>query len=421
MKKALKSVLIIALAGPLLTSTGLASIEKPELKVEYASRGQYYLQVGQPTKAINNFEELIRQFPKTREAEKAWLSLGDIYLTLLKDKQSHLRGKLGELEKNGLTREINALRAEAQSLKHKALNAYQMVVNYFPNSRGLALVRIGKVYAFHSPGEEETGRGKFREVMSNFPEQAGRAILFLGDSYLRQNKFEKAKNAYYQARFFYPEVAAQAQLLFSKVDQGQKYFSSTVSALALVLDPLGIDGYFTDYYYHGNVMWEAIERTAECMVAEGNRETAIDHLKNIINKYPDTNIAFSTKLYLAETYNRQGKKVEAQSVLDQVISHCPQSLYAARAYLKKAEISSGKEAVLIYGNLRKAFPRSKFWEKASRALADKYLDLVQRTSDDKEKKEFRRRASGVIKEIMRRSPQSPEWVSAQEFLKLHKL
>lgn len=420
MKKALKSVLIMALAGPLLTSTGLASFENPNLK-EYVSLGQYYLQVGQPTKAINNFEELIRKFPKTREAEKAWLSLGNIYLTLLKDKQSDLRGKLGELEKNGLTREIKALRAEAQSLKRKALNAYQAVVNNFPNSKGLALVRIGKVYAFHSPGEEETGRGNFRKVMSNFPEQAGRAILFLGDSYLRQNKFEKAKNTYYRARFFYPEVAAQAQVLFSKVDQGQKYFSSTVSALAMVLDPLGIDGYFTGYYYHGNIMREAIERTAECMVAEGNWEIAIDHLKNIINKYPDTNIAFSTKLYLAETYNRQGKEIEALSVLDRVISDCPQSLYAARAYLKKAEISSGKKALLNYENLRKAFPRSKFWEEASRALANKYLKLAQRASDAKEKKEFRGRASGIIKEIMRRFPNSPEGVSAQDFLKLHKL
>lgn len=404
MKRTFGFILTLILLGSAWATDLEADLSNPTLQ-EYHYLGEFYLHLGQYETAIRNYEELARKYPATRQAEKAWMSIGSAYVDLLEE----------------TIRKAGATSPTAESYRRKAFNAYRKVADNFPDSAGLALIRIGKVYAFYSPGEEDLGRVKFREVMEDYPEEAGRAALFLGDSYFRREKYEQAKTAYRQARIFYPEVAAQAQVLYSRVDMAQKVYSSVVDDLTPVLNTLGIDGYFSGYRYHGNIMEEAISLTSESMEAKGNRRFVVDHLKSIIDQYPDTNIALRAQLRLAKTYSEQGKNDPARQELQRMIFRHPKSRYAALAYLAEAAIVPAADAIKVYENLRKAFPRSKFWVKASTSLAGKSLELAREASDAAVKKEHLDRARTAFKKIIDNYPTSPEAVQARALLKSNKL
>jgi tetratricopeptide (TPR) repeat protein len=397
-----------------------ADINNPNLK-EYVYLGQYYGQVGEPEKAIRNYEELIRKHNCTPEAAGAWKALGNIYVSLLKQQRGEIGLALAVSEKTGVDSKTRSLRAEEFRLRKKALGSYQTVVDKFPDSAGEALVRMGRVYAFQSPGEEEDGRSIFRRVMNNYPEAAGRAALFLGDSYCRQNEFEKGKNAYHQAVFLFPEVSARAQILISRLDRKLNDFSTAVNDLSPVLNITGIDGLFTEYRCKGSIMREAIELTAENMISEGNPKLAIEHLKNTISTYPGTITALQTQLYLAKIYSEQGKPELAREELNSLISDYPKSIYGIRASLQKAEISSEEEAIKVYETLRTSFPMSKFWVISTRALAGRYLALAEKTEKDKAKKSLRLRSGVVAREIIKKYPCSPKAEQAKAFLKKNKL
>lgn len=413
-------MLMSALTGFFLSPGLRADINSPTRK-EYVYLGQYFVQVGEPEKAIKNYEDLIRKHPCTPEAERAWMCLGDIYLSLLAKKRAELASVNAGNEKTGLEDKVRGLQTEEINLRRKAVSSYQTAVDKFPDSAGLALVRIGKVYAFQSPGQEDRGRAIFRRVMNGFPEEAGRAALFLGDSYSSQQKFEEAKNAYHQAGFSFPEVAAPAQVLISRLDRQLEDPSSAVNDLSPVLNVSGIDGLFTEYRYKGSIMQEAIELTAESMIAERNPDLAIEQLKNTVLRYPATNTALRTRLYLAEIYIRQGKTDQAREELNQMISGYPKSLYAARASLRKAEIVPDEEALTVYEALRNRFPGSGYWMTASRLLAGRYLKIAEKAEKDKEKSAWRARAGAVAREIIKKYPCSPQADQVREFMKANKL
>ena len=419
-KKIITTLLISALTGFSLSPGLRADINSPTRK-EYVYLGRYFVQVGEPEKAIKNYEDLIRKHPCTPEAERAWISLGDIYLYLLTKKRAEIAAVNAGNEKTGVGNKIRGLQVEEITLRRKAVSSYQTAVDKFPDSAGLALVRIGKVYAFQSLEQEDRGRAIFRRVMNGFPEEAGRAGLFLGDSYSSQQKFEEAKNAYHQAGFSFPEVAASAQVLISRLDRQLEDPSTAVNDLSPVLNVSGIDGLFTEYRYKGSIMQEAIELTAESMIAEKNPDLAIEHLKGIIRRYPASNTSCKTQLFLAEIYRRQGEMDQAREELNRLISGYPKSLYAARASLRKAEIVTDEEAVDIYESLRKRFPGSGYWMTASRLLAGRYLKMAEKAEKEKGKKALRTRAGVVAGEIISKYPCSPQADQVREFMKANKL
>lgn len=415
MIKQIITIVIIPLALTLLFSpSSSASIEKPDLK-EYFHLGAFYLQVGKPEKAISNYRAMINKYPQTQEAEQEWLSMGNAYLTLFQQAQKKLQDKKGD------RLELKKWRNRVDKYRNKTISSYQQVVDNFPGSAELALVRLGRAYAFSFPEGLEKNQTFFRQIMTHFPEEGGRAALFLGDSFSRLHSYEKARATYRQARFFYPEVAAQAQLLFSQADQKQKNSAEALNDLSAVLNHLGIDGHFSEYRYHGNIMREAIEQTADILEEGNTPEEAVTHLKKMIRLYPGTNVALQSRLRLARTYSEMGEKELAARELDRIIMEYPQSIYAVRSYLIKAEIAPPSEAAGIYRTLERAFPKSKFRVSAGREEALAYLSLAKRKDDSKEIKLFRERAASILKQIIQLYPRSPEAEEVRQILSTNKL
>ncbi len=415
MKPIITAVTFIPAFTMLFSTSSFASIEKPDLK-EYFHLGEFYLQVGKPEQAINNYRAMIQKYPRSREAEKGWIFMGNAYLALYQQTHKKLmQEKTGER----LVRE--SLRSRADKYRDKTISSYQYVVDNFPGSAGLALVRLGRAYAFTFPDGLKEGRAFFRRAMGQFPEEAGRAALFLGDSYFHNRQYDQARAAYRQARFFYPEVAARAQTLFSQVDQKQKNQAEALDDLAAVLNPFGIDGHFSEYRYQGNIMREAIEQSADILEEQNNMEEAVNLLKRMIRLYPGTNISLQSRLRLAQSYSDAGDKEMAGRQLDQIITEYPQSLYAARAYLKKAEIASPSEAPGIYRALERAFPKSKFRLSAGIKEASANLALAKRNDNPAEKKLLRQRAGQALKNIIQLYPHSPEAEQARQIISASKL
>lgn len=397
-----------------------ADISNPDLKESFYL-GRYYLQVGQLEQAISNYEELIQNYPRTREAEEAWMNLGGIYVSLLKQKQEELEAALLEAEKTGVDNNVRSLQTEVINLRNQAIKTYQTVVNRFPDSAGSAMIRIGRIYVFHSSGLEEDGRNMFQKVINGFPEESGRAALLLGDSYSHQGKYEEAKTAYHQAGYKFPEVSARARILISRLDQKLDNFSAAVNVLNPSLNIIGGDGLFTEYRFKGSIMQEAIELIAENMIAEGNSELAIERLKNVIADHPNTNVGLRTTLYLAGIYQQEGDQELFREVLDSVVDDYPQSIYAVKAYLQKANAVSDEESVNIYNLLREKFPRSKFWVSTTIKLSRLYLAMAEKAEEDKEKNDLRSRAGIAVREIIKNYPFSPQAEQAKNFLKTNQL
>lgn len=415
MMKQIITTVCVLLVLALFSSFSSASIEKPVLR-EYLHLGEFYLQVGKPDKAIQNYRALISKYPRSREAERGWMLMGKAYLSLFQQ----ARKKLLQA-KDADRQELEQLRSRADKYRNKAVASYQHVADNFPGSAGLALVRLGRAYAFVFPEGLDKGRAFFRRVMSQFPEEAGRAALFLGDSYFQRREYDRARAAYRQARYFYPESAARAQMLFSQVDQKQKNAPEVLNDLAAVLNPLGIDGHFSGYRYQGNIMREAIELNADILEEDNHPEEAVNFLKKMIRLYPGTNVGLRSRLRLAQSYAEGGEKEAAVRELDRIISEYPRSIYAVRAYFKKAEINPGPAAIGVYRSLERAFPKSKFRLSAGIQEASANLSLAKRNDNSKEKKLFRQRAGAALKKVIQLYPHSPEAEEARQIISANKL
>jgi len=382
--------LLILLAG--ITQVAQADISNPTLK-EYFHLGGYYLHVGQQEKAIDNFREMINRYPSSREAQQAWFSIGDTYLQLA---QSAKKLRTSYLD--------------------RARNAYSTALSRFPAAAAEARIRLGILYAFHYPGEEDTGRTWFRSVMTDYPEKAGKAAMLLADSFKREEKPENAFRSYQAARISLPEVAALASLEQADILYQFGDFSGASTLYAEVVNSMSLDGYFNDNQYRGTTLKTAEEGLTKASLKEGNPKFAAEVISSVIRTGPGINAEMIGRLQQAKLLAAQDKANQAAELLEAIALEYPQSLYAPRALFLKAHILDGEKRIAAYEKIRDNWPNSIYWVDAVMEQVTEYLKQKEE-NNPKLQEEGRKKATLWLKRLIDRYPGSPEAEKARIMLK----
>ncbi len=173
----------------------------PDAQIKIAG---YYYQEKDYTRAIAEYQEAINRYPNTQEAWLAQYNIGKSYIALASYRQA-----IKAFERVDPRSEIAATAAyeigfvwydkknPGRNLG-TAANALNKVAQQFPNNPDAprALSLAGKCY--QELAEWDKAIGVFRQIIDSYPhsEDAYRAQLELGHTYLAQEKYQNAISAY---------------------------------------------------------------------------------------------------------------------------------------------------------------------------------------------------------------------------------
>lgn len=408
----------VAFAGILMSiiaSAAFASMQKPTLN-EYYHLGQYYANTGAYESAVANYRDMIGKYPNTREAERGWLNLGLCYHRLM----LKARDELAKAEERpGVTAgEIEQLKARVQSYLNDSLSSCRKVIAQFPRSKAKAIVMMGMTYAAQGPEGEENARRQYQKVVDDYPEEAARAQVLLGDAFAGAGDREAAARAYWAAVSSFPEVASLALLKRSGIYFDSGDYARGLDGYETIINSLGIDGAYNDSYKPtGTVMKKAMAGRGAAQRALGSVDGELSGYREIISRYPGTNTAVEARLGLAGAYWSNEKKAEAEKLLRGTASEYPGSIWAVRSLLRLAELQgASSEGAATYRQVMDSFPQSLFWVDAQMKLAAVYLELAEEESDPVRKKELRGKARSACNAVVSAYPFCPEGDEAREYL-----
>ncbi|HOO77316.1 MAG TPA: tetratricopeptide repeat protein [bacterium] len=389
-----------ALLLPAAATVSRADLAHPTL-VESYYLGNYYLQVGQKEKAIETYRAVIDGSPGSAQCQRAWLIVGDAYLAL------HLeREKASGGDDTG----------SRSGFFDKADEAYRAAAAY-PAVAAEARIRLGKLYAFHAPGEEAAGRSWFREVIDHYPEKAGEAAVLMGRSFSEAGIWEPAVAAWQEAVVKLPETAALAKLLQARGMSALEDPASAIGIYSEIVASFGIDGFFDDQCgFKGTTVDQALEGLIDDALSEEDPGFAAEVTGNVIRAHPATNVAMQARLRRAELLHKQGKTAEAVESLDGIALNWPASEWAVRALFREAEMLGGSVAVPVYERIRRNWPRSRHWVRASLALAAAAFKAGETENEAVNRDRYRAQGAGALREIVSRYPGTPEAAEAAEVL-----
>lgn len=418
MKKTLTlaAFLVILAALPALIE---ASIENPSL-IEYHHLGGYYMNTGQFDLAISNDNAMIAKYPTTREAEQGWLEIGKCYHQLMLRSKSELEQAKarGDVPK----RELEEMASKVNSNMQQALAAYQRVVSQFPASKAEAIIGIALTYSAFGPEKQDAALRELKKVADNYPEEAGRAQLLIGDVYA-QNGDAAAEQAYSLASVVYPEVASLALSRYADAKLKSEQCAAAVDTYTTIIQSLGIDGAYDDkLHFLGSVTQNAIEKRGDGERALGNKEDELDGYRSAYTRYVGTNVGLTAQLQLAEALWYYGNIEGAARTLNQVINDYPRSVWCVKAMALLAKLQgSTKNAVETYQKLIRAYPSSIHRVHAQFKLAAVYLAQAEKAEDPGDKKKLKAEAKNVCNGIIADYPLCPEGAQAKDFVEKNKL
>lgn len=405
---------------PALPSLMEASIENPSL-VEYYHLGGYYMNTGQFDLAISNDNALVSKYPTTREAERSWIEIGKCYYQLMLRSMSELEQAKarGDVPK----RELDEMAARVNSNMTQALTAYQKVVSRFPASKAEAIIGIAITYSAFGPEKQDVAMRELKKVADNYPEEAGRAQLLIGDIHANNGDYIAAEQAYSLASVLYPEVASLALSRYADVNLKSEEYGAAVDTYTTIIQSLGIDGAYDDkLHFLGSVAQNAIEKRGEGERALGSKEDELNGYRSAYARYVGTNVGMAAQLKLAEALWHYGNNEEAAKTLNQIISDYPKSIWCVKAMTLLAKLQgTTKNAVDAYQKLIRAYPSSIHRVQAQFDLAGVYLAQAEKAEDPGDKKKLKAEAKNVCDGVVADYPLCPEGEQAKNFAAKNKL
>ena len=417
-----KTLALAAFMGILLVLPALleASMENPSLS-EYYHLGGYYMNTGQFDLAISNDNAMIIKYPTTLEAERGWLEIGKCYYQIMLRSISDL----GQAKARGTAtkQEIEELTAKVNSNMTQALTAFQKLVSQFPASKAEAIIGIALTYSAFGAEKQDMAMRELKKVIDNYPEEAGRAQLLIGDIYAANGDAVAAEQAYSVASVLYPEVASLALLRYADTNLKSEEYGAAVDTDTTIIQSLGIDGAYDDkLHFLGSVVQEAIEKRGEGERALGSKEDELNGYRSAYARYVGTNVGMTAQLKLAEALWYYGNNEEATRTLNQIINDYPKSVWCVKAMMLLAKLQgSAKNAVETYQKLIRAYPSSIHRVQAQFKLAEVYLAQADKAEDPGDKTKLKAAAKNVCDGVVADYPLCPEGQQAKDFVAKNKL
>ena len=414
MNRVITAVLAIGFAASFSAVRAAASMENPSLG-EYYHLGGYYLNTKQYAQAIANYTAMIARYADTKEAERGWLSVGYGYCQLMQQAMSDLQRATAA---GAPKREIEDLQSRVTSQMNQSIAAYRKAAAQFPAARAEALIGLGELYAARGQEKMEEANTELKRAIDNYPEEAGRAQIVLGDVALAAGDRLGAKQAYTAARASFPEVASLATLKYAAMVFDDGSLGEAADMCATLVDSMGIDGaYSHTYHLLDTVMQDAVEKRAAAIRALEIKDAEIEGLTSVATRFYGTNVGLDASLKKAEALSYHGRADEAVSLLNSVVTQYPKSVWAVRALMRLAKIHGATpQAADAWGRVISSWPQSLFMIEAKMSLAGTYLTMAEAEKEEGRKIELRSKAGNVCREIITAFPSCPEGSKAREFL-----
>lgn len=419
----MKLIIIASTAATALAlsiAAGSAAIEATSSN-EYYHLGEYYIHTGRQDLAISNYKELIARYPSGEHAERGWLQLGRSYYVLMREAMAGLDKAKARGDKS--EEEVAKLKSDVTSYRNLAVSAYRKTISQFPGSRAKGAIGIALTYAASGPDKEDEALREFAKVIAEYPEQAGRAQILLGDTYASLGDTAAAKEAYRAAYIGFPEAAALAMIKSAGLSLASEGFAAAADGYDGVIASLGIDGaYNPDYRPVGDIMKTAIEGRGEAERRLKKDEDELDGYAAVAARYSGTRVAMVARVNGAKALWHYGRQGESEAALRAIAAEYPLSVWAMKSLLELAALQGGNpEAAETCGEIIRGRSSSIFWVKAQVALAEAYIRMADAEDDADEKKSLRAKARKACDAVVRRFPACPESDKVRDFISTNKL
>ncbi|MEJ2745850.1 MAG: tetratricopeptide repeat protein, partial [bacterium] len=354
-------------------------------------------------------------------AERGWLGIGQCYYHLMLRSMSELKQAKarGDVPK----RELDEMSAKVNSYMTQALAAYQKVTSQFPAAKAEALIGIALTYSAFGAEKQDVAMRELKKVIDNYPEEAARAQLLIGDIYAENGDSIAADQAYSLASVIFPEVASLALSRYADANLKSEEYGTAMDSYTTIIQSLGIDGaYDNKLHFLGSVTQNAIEKRGEGERALGSKEDELNGYRSAYARYVGTNVGMTAQLKLAEALWYYGKTEEAVRTLNQIMKDYPKSIWRVRAMMLLAKLQgSTKNAVETYQKLIRTYPSSIHRVKAQFKLAEVYLAQSKKAEDPGDKKKLKGKAKNVCDGVIADYPLCPEGEQAKDFVAKNKL
>ena len=409
------------MAALLCSSVGVqASIEDPNLS-EYFYLGEYYMHTGQLDQAISNYTSMAAKHPNSREAQGGWLNTGTSYYMLMQQEIANLDALKAKGE--ATEAQIKQVEAKINSYMNQGVAAYKKALAQFPRVKAEAIIGIGLIYAALGDSKLDAALTELKQVVDNYPEEAGWAQTLVGDSYAKAGNVEAAKEAYLTASLKFPEVASLALSKYAGLNSDAAKFAEAADNYSRIIGSLGIDNAYSPKYHPlGTVMQEAVKKRGETERALENEEDELDGFTAVAAHYYGTNVGMYASVDLARALWHYGRTEEAGTILKGISTDYPKSVWAVRALLELAELQGATQAAIdTYKVIAASYPKSIYWVEAQMGLSKAYLELAKKEEDYDTKVQLKADAAKAAKAVDAMYPLCPEGESARNFITSNKL
>lgn len=408
-------MLTVAAIWAILSKLAAASIENPSLD-EYYHLGRYFMDTGQYEAAAINYEAMISKHPDAGQAGRGWLGIAECRRRLM-------LAAMDELEKakakgSAGKREAEEAESRVSSNLNGALAACGKAMQQFPAQRAEAIILMGRLYADSGPEKADRALAEFKRVVEGYPEEAGRAQLFIGDLHAAIGDAKEAKESYALASLSFPEVASLAMLKHAELLYGEGEYAAAADDCTTIVDSLGVDGAYTDsYHLMGGVMEEAVKRRGAAERALGKEDDETSGYRSAAARYYGASVSMAAKLDLAGALLHYGKGEEAEALLNGIAKDYRKSVWAVKALMKLAELKGvSPGAAETYARIIRSYPMSLFRIEAQMKQAATYLALSEKEEDADKKLELRADAKKACEAVLADFPRCPEGRQAREFI-----
>lgn len=192
---------------------------------------------------------------------------------------------------------------------------------------------------------------EFLRFSEKYPQSAFRAeaLFSAGESYLEAGKASEALSVYERFVEQYPEDERACLALFQRgriFEALKRYGEAIEEFLAIAKESPACP-----------VRDQAVLEAADCRISMGDSQGAIGMLRDLANEAASSELAARARYSLSVALSNNGKDLEAEAVLADIVSKHPRSPFRALALLELAERASAK------GDYRKAYDYCRMVEK----------------------------------------------------------
>jgi TolA-binding protein len=310
--------------------------------------------LGDYRSAAQLFASVAERYPRSSFASDARVRKGDSYFAM-KDfgkAAASYREALGEAGKAGdyVTYQLAQSNIRGGAVD-KGIDLYRELIQKFPHSELTDDARFGIAWAYFQKKEYPRAVEEFKKLVTEHPQStlAPRSLLSVGDALYNQKEYAEALSAYRELLDRYPKSKEVADAL-----SGVQY---CYGMMGKERESAGVIEQFVHANPSSPLAESLLLKKGEILSSRGDREGSIASYRELIQRYPKSDLVPEAKYRIACALAEQNRP-EAIRLLKEITAE--RSAVAPRAMVELGRLLSGEgrtgEAIEEFERVEKSFP-----------------------------------------------------------------